>query len=169
MRGRVSVSLVKACARIRGDGKGSAESDGGETSVLQSQQLNFSFQSQQLRVPPLQLLVPLQPIQPLRQQLLSSNPLAQSHSNIPQAQSSTSLPLRNRSIAAAPVQGRARIFAVIVVTVDIGDDRSVGVISSSSSSSGHGHGYDYGEKRGGVDQRGRWGWIRKGWGMGSRS
>ena len=38
--------------------------------------------------------------------------------------------------------------------VDIGDDGGVGVISSSLSSSGHGHGYHYGEKWGGVDQRG---------------
>ena len=51
-------------------------------------------------------------------------------------------------------QGKVQIPAVIVVTVDIGDDGGVGVISSSSSSSGHGHGYHYGEKWGGVDQRG---------------
>ena len=42
------------------------------------------------------------------------------------------------------------------MTVDIGDDGDIGVVSLSSSS-GHGHVYGYGEKRGRVDQRGRWG------------
>ena len=63
-------------------------------------------------------------------------------------------------------QGKVQIPAVIVVTVDIGDDGGVGVISSSSSSSGHGHGYDYGGKRGGVDQRGVVGMKQSGMGNG---
>ena len=52
------------------------------------------------------------------------------------------------------------------MTVDIGDDGSVGVISSSLSSSGHEHGYDYVEKRGGVDQRGVVGMKQSGMGKG---
>ncbi|EDR00463.1 uncharacterized protein LACBIDRAFT_334122 [Laccaria bicolor S238N-H82] len=54
-------------------------------------------------------------LQPLPQQPPSSNSLTQSHTNIPPAQSGTSLPLRKRSTAAALIQGKAWIFASIVV------------------------------------------------------
>lgn len=136
---RVSVGLVKACARVRGDVMA--------TEVGRERRRSFMFH-----------LCGFSSLQPLPQQPPSSNSLTQSHTNIPPAQSGTSLPLRKRSTAAALIQGKAWIFASIVVMM-------VGVLVWFCHRPCRVDTWTVMVMGRRVDQRGRWGWSRAGWGM----